>query len=57
MTYVILTRDEDEKIIQFPTEPTFQGYLKRIREIEPDRRWAIFESWDRPLINYGANQK
>ena len=47
MTYVLLTRDDDEKTIEFPTEPTFRALLKRIRELEPDRRWEITESWDR----------
>ena len=26
---------------------SFQDYLKQIRQIEPDLRWQISESWDR----------
>jgi hypothetical protein len=47
MTYVLLTRGDHEKTIEFPTEPIFAVHLKRIREIEPDRRWQISETWDR----------
>ena len=47
MTFVLLTRDDDEKTIEFPTEETFRALLKRVRQIEPDRRWQITESWDR----------
>jgi hypothetical protein len=47
MTYVLLTRNDDEKTIEFPTEESFTAHLKRVREIEPDRRWQIAETWDR----------
>ena len=47
MTFVLLTRNDDEKTIEFPTPEKFQDYLKQVRRIEPDRRWQIAESWDR----------
>jgi hypothetical protein len=47
MTFVLLTRDDDEKTIEFPTQPTFTAHLARIRRLVPDRRWQISESWDR----------
>jgi len=47
MTHVILSNGFDERHIAFPTLERFQDYLKRVRQIEPDRRWAILESWDR----------
>ena len=47
MTYVLLTRNEDEKTIEFPTQPTFTAHLALIRQLEPDRRWEITEEWDR----------
>ena len=47
MTYVLLTCDDDEKTIEFPTQPTFTAHLARIRQLEPDRRWQITEEWDR----------
>ena len=47
MTYVLLTRDDDEKTIEFPTEPTFPAHLARIRQLVPDRSWQITEEWDR----------
>ena len=47
MTYVLLTRNDDEKTIAFPTQPTFTAHLAQIRQLEPDRRWEITEEWDR----------
>ena len=47
MTYVLLTCNEDEKTIEFPTQPSFTAHLARIRQLVPDRRWEITEEWDR----------
>ena len=47
MTYVLLTRNDDEKTIEFPTQPTFTAHLALIRQLEPDRRWRIADEWDR----------
>jgi hypothetical protein len=47
MTYVILFNGFDERTIAFPIQTDFQGYLKKVRELEPDRRWQISESWER----------
>ena len=47
MTYVLLTRNDDEKTIEFPTQPSFTAHLALIRQLEPDRRWEITEEWDR----------
>jgi hypothetical protein len=47
MTYVLLTRGDDEQTIEFPTVPSFQAWLKKIRELVPDRRWEITESWEK----------
>jgi hypothetical protein len=46
MTHVILTRNGDDKYIEFPIQPTFQSFLTKVRALEPDRTWEIFESWE-----------
>jgi hypothetical protein len=46
MTTVLLTRFGDERTITIPTQADFQGFLKAIRAVEPDRRWQIAESWE-----------
>jgi hypothetical protein len=46
ITHVTLTNGDDDKHVSFPTPETFAEFLSQVREIEPDRRWEIFESWE-----------
>ena len=46
MTHVVLTNGEDDLHIEFPIEPCFQAYLKKVRQLVPSRKYEIFETWE-----------
>jgi hypothetical protein len=48
MTHVILIdHNENEQHISFQTPETFTGFLKAVRQIQPDRTWSILESFEK----------